>query len=301
MKRRFAIALLAVLLLSLAVGSTAAAPLLGGNTVYILNGEEVTFPFDPIQRKDGTLLPADVWQRLGVQVVQEGRTLTLKRDPVTATMALGVPVAQVNGQAVAAAPAPVLLSGRLFLPASLLAEFGFEVEADGTYLQIRDLTQGLLPGRTLDANEWKALKDRLSFAANIRSDDGRSYVTAEFTYLTPDLVASPNFTPALSFRKRVELLNLLQTHTLVMVRVLNNTGRAVTLSPASLMLVDNATGVQYDYTGTEVDVQGLISSKIASGAQKVTVLAYPKVPEGAKRLTVFADTNSGVAGTFNLP
>lgn len=59
--RNIGLALAVALRVALLARPTGAAPLTGGTTVYVIGGEEVTFTYDPISRKDGLLVPADVF------------------------------------------------------------------------------------------------------------------------------------------------------------------------------------------------------------------------------------------------
>lgn len=289
-----AIALLALLL---GAGGGAAAPLTGGNTVYVINGEETSFSFDPINFKDGLLLPADVVEALGLSVSLSGKTITLTRQDLQAQLTLGATTGTIGQDRLTVSPAPLRLSGRLFLPASLLPEFGYEVSADGAYLQIRDLTRDIRLDGGLDKAGYDSLRTRLSLTSYARSDDQRANVSLEVTFLTPEMVASAHF-PA-SFKQRVQYLNLLQNHSLLLVTAANQSGRSATLNPAALLLVDTASGKQYDLQQT-LDFRGLISAKIASGASKSSILVYPRVDPGVASLTVFVDTNPGSIGTLAI-
>lgn len=294
---RYLAAAVAVLVLLVPMAITSAAPLTGGNTVYVINGEETSFSFDPINFKDGLLVPADVLGALGLAVSQNDRQVTVTRGNLQAQLALGTTTGRAGPDLITVSPAPIRLSGRLFLPASVLAEFGYEVSADGSYLQIRDLTQGISLAGGLDKAGYDSLRSRLTVGAFAKTDDQKANVGVEVTFLTPDMVASGNF-PA-SFRQRVQYLDLLQTHSLLLVTVANQTGRSATLNPAAIMLVDIASGKQYDVQQT-LDYRGLISAKIANGATKASILVYPKVDAGVTSLAVFSDTNPGTIGTLTV-
>lgn len=294
---RYLGALLVALLLVLAVGSTSAAPLTGGNTIYVINGEEATFTFDPITRKDGLLVPQDVYAALGLAVAQNDRLVTVSRGALQASLTLGATIGSVDGRIIALPPAAIKLSGRLFLPARLLEEFGYEVAADGTYLQVRDLTRGIALTSSLDKAGYDALRARRTVNSYVKTDDQKSNVGAEATFLTPEMVASTQF-PA-TFRQRVQYLNLLQTNSLLLVRITNQTGRSATVKPESIMLVDTVSGKQYDVEQV-LDYDGQIGQKIANGASKASILVYPRVAAEVATLAVFADTNPGTIGTLNL-
>ncbi len=294
---RYLGALLVTLLLLTAVGSTAAAPLSGGNTVYVINGEETTFTFDPITRKDGTLLPMDVFAALGISVSQADKTVVVLKAGVQAHLTLGQSVGTIGKTAITVAPVPLKLSGRLFLPATVLEELGYEVMSESGYVQIRDLTQGINLNSDLDRMGYDNLKYRLTANNYLEADDGKTNLGVETTFLTPELLASGHF-PA-TFKERVQYLNLLQTHSLLMVRVVNHSGRGATLNPASLMLLDKTTLQQYDVEQT-LDYRGLINAKIASGAGKTSILVYPKVDAATSSLYVFSDTSSATLGPITI-
>lgn len=294
---RYLAAVLAVLVLMLAVGSTAAAPLTGGNTIYVINGEEATFTFDPISRKDGLLLPQDVYATLGLSVAQSDKTVTVVKNSLQARIALGATTGTMGAEIITATPAPIKLSGRIFLPARLLEEFGYEVVSDSNYLQIRDLTQGIVLASGLDKAAYDGLRTRRTVGSFVKTDDQKSNVGVEVTFLTAEMVASVHF-PA-TFRQRVQYLNLLQTNSLLLVRVANQTGRSATVKPESIMLVDIAGGKQYDVVQT-LDYDGLIGNRIANGASKASILVYTKVGADIASLSVFADTNPGSIGTLTI-
>lgn len=295
-----AVLLLVVSLLfaSIFVGRLAAAGLSGGNTTYIIEGEDASFTFDPISRKDGTLLPVELFQALGLEVNRDGKVVLISRGGIThADLTLGRTLAAVDGKPIILAPAPVSVVGRLFLPAAVLAELGYEVETDSGFVQVRDLAAGLAIPGDLTIEEYRLLEGRHSLTGTVRTDDGRPFLDLRVTYLTPEMVASPHL--ELSFRRRVEWLNLMQTSSLLLARVNNQSTRAATLSPQSLMLVDRFTQIQYDTLETQ-PYQGLINQKIAVGASKSSLLIYPLLPHDLQEVQVFADTNGTLFGVLTL-
>jgi hypothetical protein len=276
-----------------------AAPLTGGNFTYLVGGEEVTFTFDPVSRRDGLLLPLEVFQRFQISVEGgTGRNPVLSRQGVRIQLSLGSTVAVVDGREKQMAPAPLRLNGRLFLPAGLLPEFGIDYVLDGTYLSLRDLADGVDLSSRVAYDQEKA---RHNFTVNLRSDQPPTLMTGEFTLLNRDLVVSPSFHP--SFGLRVRLLRLLETHTLIQVRLRNDVNdadrvfRSLGWAPQSLFLVDDQRN-QYDFTGEVIEVNGLVTTRIAPRAEKSSVLVFPKLQSDWQFIRVFYDPNSGEVGSF---
>lgn len=279
------------------VTTLSAASLSGGNTIYIIEGEDVSFTFDPIFRKDGTLLPVELFQALGLDVNRSGKTILVGRGGLAqADLTLGRTLAAVDAKPTRLAPAPVSVVGRLFMPAAVLAELGYEVETDSGFVQVRDLAEGLVIPSDLTTEEYRRLEGRQSVSGTVRTDDGRPFLDLRLTYLNPEMVASPHL--ELSFRRRVEWLNLMQTNSLILARVTNQSTRAATLSPQSLILVDQS-GQQYDAQDTQ-PYQGLINQKVAVGATKSSLLIYPLLPHDLQEVQVFADTNGSLFGDLTL-
>jgi len=297
MRRTFRILAAALLLVVTLSAAALAAPLSGGNTIYVIDGEDRSFTFDPIVMREGILLPEEVLLYLGlkVTVAEDSKGLTVERGAVRAELRLGQTQATVNGATLNLPPGPLRLIGKLFLPATLLEEFGFDIASEGSMLQIRDLAAGITlanpPAAYADLWEQRTLR------ASVPTDDARPYLDLEVTYLTPELVSSERF--AASFRQRVECLSLLKTNTLLLVRAANRSSRSATLSPASLMLVDETTGQQYDVEQTLAH-NGLIHEKMAAGAVKSSVLVYPKLPEGLESVLLFSDTKGAAVGRLSL-
>lgn len=290
-------ALLTLLLLLLAITSAAAAaPLTGGNTLYLINGAETQFLFDPIQRKDGQLLSQEVFERLGVSPSPVGPTITLQRAEAKVTLTLGETEAEVNGESFYFTPAPVRIGERLFLPLSLLPELGFTVAVDTGVVQIRDVGRDLPVEPGWDLAEWTRRKQLATQMGVVRSDDQRGYLSLEVTHLTPELVASRHF-PA-RFGQRALYLDQLKRGTAFLVRAANHSGRSVTLQPSSLMLVDG-NGRQYNLRQA-LEHQGLVSQTMAYGAVTSTVLLFERVPDRIDTVSLFAETNQSNFGSFRL-
>lgn len=298
MLRKLGLALLVCLLLVGTMVPAQAGPLSGGSTIYVIDGVERQFTFDPILRHDGQLVPVEVVQALGLAVTDGGDTVTVARGDLQAALSPGRTAATLAGQTLSLAPALIRIGGRLFFPVALLAEMGYEITYDSNLLYIRDLVQGTpLEAPTADG-AWAGLKAQLTIKAAARSDDHLWSLPVEATLLTPDLVAGRLYDA--TYRQRAELLDLLRSNTLVEVKLTNPAGRPATLQPAALSLLDNLTGRQYDVIRS-LDLQGLISQHIIPGATKRTVLVYPLLPAAARTVTLYCDTNPDRLGTFTIP
>ena len=288
-----------ILLTALLAGPAAtAAQLSGGTTIYIVDGREQRFVFDPIDRRDGQLLSEEIFTGLGFTLSQNGETITLSRGEMQAVLTLGTPEAYIAGHLVHLTPVPVLIGDNLFLPVFLLPEFGYEVIADSGYMQIRDLARHLPRNDGLTEEEWKQLKQLLTLRAIVRASDASANLYADFTLLTPELVASQHF--ALTLRQRAEYLDLMRTSTLVLMRIGNGSGQAVSLRQDAVTLVDPHSGLQYDAREVRAH-DGLTTQKIAGGALRSSLLVFPKVMPGSGSITLFSNTNPGNLGMLQVP
>lgn len=295
-------ALTAALLLMVALvatmiggGSASAANLTGGQYTYVMNGEEFTFPVDPIIRKDGVLLPVEVFSQFGIKL--EGaltRNATLTKDTVRAKLTVGSTTIDLNGDAETVATAPLRLNGRLFVPADLLKEFAIDFNQDGTMVVMRNYGEGTPSVKQGSATDVAALKSGRNFTASVKADS-TIYLNGEFTLLTPDLVADASLN--VSYGTRARLQNLLQTNTLLLVKLSNTSFKSGALVSASLYLVDDLR-VQYDLSSVMDIGGGMINAKLAPGADRVGVVVYPRIAGTAKLLSVYYDNNNGFLGTF---
>ena len=286
-----ALAVLAVTA-ALLVGPSQAAPLTGGNTTYVINGEEVTFQFDPLSRKDGLLLPMDVFQKFGIAV--EGgtsRNPVLRKGDRKITLSLGAANATVGDETALIAPAPLRLNGRLFASADLLSQFGIEYSQDGAYFTLRDLAEGVELSPSAD---YVSAHRQNTVGVSLKADIA-IYMVGELTLLTPELVASPEFSS--NFALRLQMLHLLQTNTLIQIKMRNDDTRAAVVAPAGFFLVDDLRN-QYDFTGTVVDIKGRWETKLAPQGEKVAVFVFPKVSRDASTLSVYYEPNQAVVARF---
>lgn len=287
----------AALILAAAVAPrvTMAANLTGGNTAYVLNGEEVTFPFDPIRVQNGLLIPVEVFQRFGVAVEgAQGRNFTLTKAGVSVRITLGTGAANVDGLTVATGASPMRLNSRLFLPADLLKYFGVDYVLDGSFM----ILQEYVPGpptlkQTAQADYQEFLRSR-QFSAAVRLD-GNIHANGEFTLLTPDIASAVQF--GVDYGTRARIQNLLHTNTLVMVTLRNSAGRAGAVQTTGLFLVDDLRN-QYDLV-TVLDIgDGLLSNRLAPGADRTGILVFPRVRSDSTTLSLYYDLNGANLGMF---
>ncbi|HEY3367077.1 MAG TPA: copper amine oxidase N-terminal domain-containing protein [Symbiobacteriaceae bacterium] len=290
-----------VLLVALAgtmAGTSSAANLTGGNTTYVINGEETTFSYDPVVRKDGLLLPVEVFQRLGITVDGTlGKNVTLtKGTDVTAIVTVGTTTASLNTKPYLVATAPLRLNGRVFLPADILKEFGVDVAQDGNMVVIRNYAEGVDSAKNLSDADYAALKNTRWFTTAAKADTS-IYLTTDFTILTPALLNAANL--GLSYGMRARMLTLLQTNTLIYVRVQNLATKTGSLVTSGLYLVDSQ-GNQYD-TPTVLDIgNGLVSGKLAPNSARAGILSFPKIQSTAAALSLFYDNNNSNLGVFGV-
>lgn len=298
--RKLAVGAAAVTLLVATVasmtGTSSAANLTGGTYTYVINGEETTFPFDPLVRQGGVLLPAEVYQQFGITI--DGaltRNITLKKDDqVTASLTLGSTTVTVNGNAATVATAPLRLNGRLFLPGDLLKEFGVEFSSDGNYVVMRNLADGQANIQQNSESEFSGLKIGKSFTASVKADSG-IFLSGDFTLLTPSIVGSANL--KVTYGTRARLQNLLQTNTLIMVKLSNSAFKSGAFVTSGVMLVDDQR-TQYDVLQVLDTGNGLLSNKIVPAGDRVGVLVFPKLANNASILTMYYDTQGANLGSF---
>ncbi|HWI61088.1 MAG TPA: stalk domain-containing protein [Symbiobacteriaceae bacterium] len=285
---------LLVALVAVVPSATQAANLTGGNYTYLINGEEVTFMFDPVVRKDGLLLPTEVFQQFGIAVAgATTRTPSVSKDDLVVKLNLGSTQVDLAGQVRTVATAPLRLNGRLFLPADLLKEFGIDFVQDGTMVIMRPLVEEMPKALTLTEAQWDAFTDNRGFRTNLKTDAG-VFVMAEMILLNKDVINSTNMG---SYGTRAKLLSMLETNTLILVQVSNLSTRSGGLQTAGAYLVDDLRR-QYDNPQV-IDIgQGLLTAKLSPGADRMGVMAFPKVADNAKSVSMFFDTNIANVGTF---
>ncbi|MDF2630808.1 MAG: hypothetical protein K0R39_4639 [Symbiobacteriaceae bacterium] len=286
---------LLVALVTAMPNTTSAANLTGGNYTYVINGEEVTFMFDPVVRKEGLLLPTEVFTQFGIKL--EGlntRNITLSKDDFVTRLTLGANQALVGEQSKVILPAPLRLNGRVFLSAELLKEYGIDFAQDGTMLFMRPLVETMPEVVTWLPSQWDAFFTTRGFTANLKSDAG-VFFEGRLALVDTDMANSTNMTG--SYGTRARLLSLMETHTLVMIKISNFTNRSGGLQTAGFYLVDDQRR-QYDMAQV-VDIgQGLLNGKLAPASDRVGLIAFPKVPGTVKSLTLWYDANAAQVGIF---
>jgi hypothetical protein len=274
---------------------TEAANLTGGNYTYLIDGEEVTFTFDPIARKDGLLLPTEVFQKFDITI--EGgttRNITLSKAGVSAKVTVGSTTYSLNGQPQDLNTAPLRLNGRAFLPADLLPEFGVDMSQDGNYISLSNYTNKLFRVEKLSDEEWNTLKGFRGFTAMVKADSGVN-LYGEFWLLNEKMITAENLN--ITYGNRARLLGLLETKTLVLAKLSNMSNKAGGLVTGGLYLIDNKRN-QYDLTSV-VDIgYGLVSNKLAPAGDRYGVLAFPKLPTTTVNAILYYDNSGASIGTF---
>lgn len=284
-------------LLGLLPGDSSAANLTSGTYTYVIGGEEVTYPIDPINRKDGLLLPAEVFGAFGIQV--DGllkQEFALVRDSVTVKASLGSTLVEVNGSLETLTASPLRLNGRVFLPSDLLKYFAVEYALDGTFVTFRDLASGTPKLTGTGDSEWAALKANRSFSITVRADTS-IYFNAEFVLLTPEMLSATSLN--VDHLTRVKLHNLQRTNTLLLVDLSNQQYRSGALQTAGLYLVDHQRR-QYEVAQVLDIGEGMLTAKLAPGADRMGILVYPKV-KPAGTVTVYYDGQNSLLGTVTNP
>jgi len=290
------VALLVALVASM-TSTTLAANLTGGTYTYLINGEEETFTFDPVVRKDGLLLPFEVFQKMGIKL--EGmteKTVTATKDTVAAKVTIGSTIYDLDGATKMLATMPLRLNGRVFLPMDLLKEFGIEAVQDGTMILMRPLVDKVPALEQLTDPQWSALRANRGFSNNAKSDSG-IYLFCDFSLMNADIINAANL--GTSYGTRARLHSLLQTNTLILVKASNIGSRAAGLASTSLMLVDDKRN-QYDVVSVENIGFGLLTSKLAPGTDRFGVLVYPKLPANITSLSLYSDASLAVLGAFPI-
>lgn len=272
-----------------------AANLTNGNYTYLIQGEEQTFPVDPISRSGGMLLPLEVFQAFGITV--EGaldKVAILTKDTVTARLTVGRAVAEVNGKALALATAPVRVSGRLFVPADLLNEFGVEFAQDGSFVSVSQFSPDMPALAQLSGAQWKSMLEAHTISANVKMDSG-VFARADFTLLTPSMLTAENLD--VSYGVRARLLGLMETNTLVLTRLSNTSFKSGALVTTGAYLVDSRR-TQYDPQGVFDIGQGLLTAKTAPNADRTGVLLFPKLAADAGDVSLYYEASQLILGTF---
>lgn len=271
------------LLLALAVIAVpvSAGILTSGSYTYMFKGREQNLPVDILTVQGATLVPTELLSLVQVVPEAEADSVTLKRGPVTVQMRLGSETAVIGDTVKLLQSGPLLVGGRLFIPAEVLPELGLTLGVDGKFVLLGDYLPegGPVPDPAGNPLYDDILKNRTAHAT-VR--DGTSYGSYTITLLNAELLKDPRL--SLNWGTRVKLLSMLQTRTLLLVQLRNTSplGTTIALDPNKLLLVDDV-GRQYDYLKTEVAVDGLVTTAVAPGATRVSVLAYGKA-DGALKL-----------------
>ncbi|MFZ5814611.1 MAG: copper amine oxidase N-terminal domain-containing protein [Bacillota bacterium] len=288
----------AVLLLAAALSwpaPTQAATLSGGSYTYVIDGEEVAFTYDPIVKKEGVLLPLELFTHLGASV--EGaleRTVSLKFGPVPAQVTLGRRAATLDGEAVQLSVAPVRLSGRLFLPADLLEGFGLSFEQEGNYVTISRYVSAMPALTRLTEGAWRSLLTGRAVSGSVKADSG-IYLEARFTLLNQAMLTDQNL--AVAYGTRARLLGLLETHSLLLVELSNRSLKSGALATAGIYLVDQHRN-QYEVAEVVDLGDGMVSARLAPGADRMGVLLLPRLAEGAGPVKLYYEPNGAFLGQF---
>lgn len=276
---------------------TQAANLSGGAYTYVIDGEEVTFPYDPIVQKAGALLPLDLFTHLGAKVSGAlEQKVTLRYGPVTAELTLGRNLAQVNGQAEQMATAPMRLNGRLFLPAEILTGFGLSLAQEGNYVIINHYVDEMPALTKLSEGDWLALTADRTIDATLRADSG-IYLDGTFAILNEGMILDQHL--KLDYGTRVRLLGLLQTNTLMLVDLANPSLKSGAIQTNGLYLVDGERN-QYEVSQVLDIGQGLITGKVAPAANRMGLLVLPRLGGGGGPLKLYYEGNGAVLGQFPI-
>lgn len=296
MSKRLAICLFLLATLMLPPSAVQATNLTSGTYTYVINGEEATFPFDPIKYEDDLLLPVELFQRFDITLAGTmTRSITLKKRDVEVHVTLGSRASAVDGRPTALSAAPLRIKGRLFLPSDLLKHFGVEFRQKDTFLTLQDDAAALPPIGERTEAEFKQLMVGRHFRASAKTSSG-VFLTAEWTLLNRELLTATNLD--LSFGARARLHSLMESYSVVLVTLANYSFKSGTLDTTALFLVDQLRN-QYDLVNT-VDIgQGSITATIAPSATRSGVLLFPKAMEEAETFHLYYDVNSEILGHFN--
>jgi len=299
MKALAALALVGALTFAATGPGLQAANLSGGTYTYVVAGEEVFFQFDPISRKDGMLLPIEVFEYFKIEVSNPlTSTPALSRSGVKVTLTLGAKDIMVDDRPEMASTAPMRLSGRLFLPADVLKHFGVEFAQDGNYVALRNYSEpGIL--KELSPAEFSSLKSgRQITQATVKADSG-TFLSAEFVILTPELLQTANL--KMTYGARAQLMGMLKSNTLVLMKLSNYGLKAGAVTTTGNLFLADANRRQYDVLSTFDIGDGSIGAKLSPGADRSGVLVFPKLQQNPGTVQLFADQNGVPVGHFVAP
>lgn len=294
MRRRLFLVLAVLLILATAAAAVQAGPLTAGSYTYVMQGRELAVPVDILSIQGAYLVPPELLRILDLTPQLSGDTVTLKRGPVAAVLQLGQDTAVIGGDRRLLDTAPVLLAGRVLVPAAVLPYLGFELEVDDNFVLLRDYVTNQeflnLPRQEPDFEE---IRGRRTARGVIYGTSG-AYSYVDMTALTPELLQDERL--EMDWGTRVRLLSLLPSRTLFLVTMRNVSQRTMSLDPAQLLVTDDQ-GRQYDYL-TEIPVNGLVTAVVAPGAVRTSVLAYEY---SNVTLTIFSEANGSDLGRVLVP
>jgi len=259
-----------VLLASIAIPASAGV-LTANNYTYLLRGRELDLPVDILSVQGAYLVPDELLAALGLTPAYDGDAIGLTRGSVTVELMLGSEIAQVAGKARQLKAAPMKVSKRSFVPAEVLADLGYSLTVDGKFVLLADYAPAT-PPPALSQSEFDGVLKAHTVQGTIR--DGSTYATVTVTALTAELLGDERL--GIPWGTRLKLLQMLKTRTLLLVTMRNQSVKAVAFDPAKLMLVTDG-GSQADYLKTEVAVDGSVTSPVAPGAVRTSVLAYSQI------------------------
>ncbi|HEY3366389.1 MAG TPA: stalk domain-containing protein [Symbiobacteriaceae bacterium] len=293
-KKRWWIPLLVLLLVAAVAVPATAGVLTTGTYTYILKGHELDVPVDILSIQGDVLVPEELLTALGVAPVVDGDIIHLRRGPVDAQLTVGGDTATVEGRKETLKAAPMQVSGRLFIPADVLPDLGLSLTVDGKFVLLRDYG----PAEDVPGNLAQDVYDRLwsshTVKGSVRTGDGVP-VGVTITSLTDKLLRDQRL--VMPWGTRLKLLSLLESKTLFLTSVRNDSFKSITLDPAKLLVTDEF-GHQYDYQKTEIAVDGVVTAAMAPGAIRTSVLVYDK---SVNPLTLFYDTGSAPLGKVSGP
>lgn len=294
LKKRWWIGVL-VLLLAAAVAVPAAAGVLtAGSYTYMLRGRELDVPVDILAVQGDYLVPEELMTALGVTPAVDGDQILLRRGPVDAQLTVGGETATVEGRRESLKAAPMVVSGRLFVPADVLPDLGYSLVVDGKFVLLRDYGPGEdVPG-SLAQDVWDSLWSSHTVKGSVRMESGVP-IGVSITLLNDRLLKDQRL--VMDWGTRLKLLSMLESKTLFLTTVRNDSFKSVTLDPTKLLVTDDF-GHQYDYQKSEVAVDGVVTAAIAPGATRTSVLVYDR---SNGPVTLYYDTGSAALGRVTGP
>lgn len=265
----------------------------GISFVYIVDGQEITVPYDPISLKDGLLLPQGLLQELGVAVSVSGSSITLNRGGLIVQLNTRSQVAVVNGKHVNVGQKPIQMGGHLFVPAAVLQPLGIQMTAEGNLLLI---DRWPLAQPSTQSTDYATIVSAVSVPTHMEVGKGVS-LTATVVHLSPEIVQDAAWTdnPAV----RGQALALFEDHTLLEIQLHNQTTGFQSFQPSTLRLVDDLNR-QYAPTGEILPLDDA-GGQLAPEAKSRAVIAFPAIQDGATTIKLYSPANTSSVATFTLP